>query len=131
MVGLAQRHGLLLLPTFGDYDETLLAVLGRDVGQVASHFAGHPTIFGYDLRNEPKFRDLLIARYPGWPLAPPLALQDASLLAAYGEGFTVEAVAQRRQVDPNWLPTRLTDEQAYWYANSLAIYDSVHAQASD
>jgi hypothetical protein len=130
-VNLAERYGLLLLLTFGDYDETLLAILGRDIGLVVAHYAGHPTVLGYDLRNEPKFRDLLIARYPGWPSAPPLPLQEASLLIAYGEGFTAEAVVQRRRVDPNWLPTRLTDEQAYWYANSLAIYDSLHAQASD
>ena len=28
--------------------------------------------------------------------------------------------------DPMWLPTRLTVDQAYWYANSLAIYERLY-----
>lgn len=131
VIALAREYRLRLLLTLGDYDETQLAILGRDAARIAARYAGHPAILAYDVRNEPQLKDLLIARYPGYPNVPPLPLQGSVLLEMYGEHVTREEVAARRAADPFWLPTRLTSDEAYWYANSLAVYTRLHAEAAE
>lgn len=89
-------------------------------------YAQRAPILAYDLRNEPRFKDLVIARYP---LEISITLQTASLLAVYGEQISPAEVEARRS-DPFWLPTWLSAEKAYWCANALVLYDQLMAQAS-
>ncbi len=122
---LAERHRLLVLLTLGDYDEPRLAVLGNEAGAVAGHCAGRAAVLGYDLRNEPQFADVLVARYPP---DVSVALQGRTLLDTYGQRMSPAEVAERRG-DPLWLPAQLSAEVAYWYANSLALYEELWTEA--
>jgi hypothetical protein len=130
VIDLAGRYGLRLILTLGDYDETLLTVLGFDGGQIADHFNAHAQILAYDLRNEPQFRDLLFAQYPGYPDPTSPALQGPTLIENYGEQVSAQAVAETRRTHSRWLPSRLTDQQAYWFANSMLIYGTFQSEAT-
>lgn len=119
VVDLAARNGLYVLLTLSDYDPRDLAALADTNRRIAEHYRGNPTILAFDLRNEPQFLTLATATYP----AGPPALQRADIIQMYGERVGRDAVpAFRASADGRVLPAWWTDEQAYIYANQLALY---------
>jgi len=118
---LADQRGLRLILTFADYTEVELARLVQIDVAVARRYRGRPTIFAYDLKNEPRFGDLALAEYP--PTLFP-TLQHPLLVAALGETVAPEGIAAYRATDEGRrdIPQRFSDDRAYVYANVLAAY---------
>ena len=121
VLDLADQHDLRLILTFADYGEPDVARLLPIQRAVAARYRGRPTIFAFDLKNEPRFYDLATAIYPPG-VHPPL--QEPALVAAVGMTLPRDRVAEyrasaegRREV-----PARLSDDQAWVYANVVAAY---------
>ena len=121
VLDLADRRDLRLILTFADYAEPDLARLVAVDTAVAARYRGRPTILAYDLKNEPRFGDLALADYPPGLAA---ALQDPALVAAVGETVARQDIAEYRSSEQGRrdIPARLSDDQAYVYANALAAY---------
>ena len=90
---LARQRDLRLLITFNDSRDGDLARVAAVDRAIAAHFAGNPTVFGYDLQNEPRYPDIAGAVYPAGVDVP---FQDASLVRRYGERITLKAVRDGR-----------------------------------
>lgn len=123
VLDLAVRHRLLLIVTFGDYDETRVGEVARISAEIARRYAGHPAILAYDLRNEPNVWTLLETRYPD-DRRP--ALLGPTLVEAYGERASRAYVAAFRATPEGkrgsqGIPERLTDEEAYSYHNAWLL----------
>lgn len=118
---LADQRGLKLILTFADYAEVEVARLAEIDRAVATRYRGRSTLFAYDLKNEPRFSDLALAVYPPGVNA---ALQRAELVAAVGETISRKDIPAYRASEQGEreIPKRLTDDQAYVYANVLAAY---------
>jgi hypothetical protein len=121
VLDLADDRGLRLIVTFADYEEYDPARLAAVGAAVAARYRGRPTLFAYDLKNEPHFSDLALAVHPPGAPAP---LGQAALVGALGETVARadvpahRASAQGRTDVPSWL----SDDRAYVYANTLAAY---------
>src|SRR5258708_40238233 len=63
VVGLAEKHGIQLILSLHDYGERDLARVASTAGQMAQHDRGRPGILAFDLKNEPRFGDLALAKY--------------------------------------------------------------------
>jgi hypothetical protein len=120
VVSLAEKHGLYLIVTLYDYREDDLAKAVVPSEAIARRYAGRSAILAYDLKNEPHYQDLAIAKYPG--AIPPL--QTDVLIRRYGERVKLlEAAAWRQEGDgKNLIPPSFSAQQAYIYANSYRIY---------
>ncbi len=123
VVELAEQNNLKVLITLADYDELDIAKLAQLDGLVAKHFVTSPTVFGYDLKNEPQFVDLVGGKYPEGKT--PIMQTDA-LIQAYGERISQADTDSWRKTSagvrivPPWLPDRL----AYYYANAYKLYEA-------
>ena len=118
---LADQRGLKLVLTFADYGEPSIARLVEVDAAVAKRYRGRPTILAYDLKNEPRFYNLALSEYPPGVSVP---LQQASLVSSVGERIARQDIASYRNSEEGKrdIPVRLTDDQAYVYANALAAY---------
>jgi hypothetical protein len=121
VLDLADRHGLRLILTFAD---DLQPDLGRTVAvesAFARRYARRPTVFAYDLKNEPHFGDLAVARYPAGIDA---ALQRPDLVAAVGEQVARQDIPAYRAdgIGAREVPTFFDDDQAYAFVNVVAAY---------
>ncbi|HWE63819.1 MAG TPA: hypothetical protein VHB98_19070 [Chloroflexota bacterium] len=116
LVTLARQRGLRLLITFNDSKDADLARVAQVDHLIAAHLAGNPTIFGYDLQNEPRYPDIAGAIYPPGVAMP---FQSAALVQRYGQQISLKAVrAGRRAGQWQYAPLdHMTDEQAYVYLN--------------
>jgi len=121
VLDLADQHGLKLILTFADYPEVHLADLVAVDAAVAARYRDRPTIFAYDLQNEPRFGDLALTVYPPGTY---VALQDPALVPLVGEVVPRHEIAAYRASEEGRrsIPTRLTDDQAWVYASVLAAY---------
>jgi hypothetical protein len=121
VLDLADQRGLKLILTFADYNENNLANLVGIEAATTSRYLGRSTIFAFDLKNEPHFVDLALTTYPAGTY---VALQDPALAPAVGQSIARADIAKYRASDAGRarIPTRLTDDQAYVYANVLAAY---------
>ncbi len=121
VLGLADQRALKLILTFGDYPEIHLANLAAIEAAVATRYRGRSTILAYDLKNEPHLGDLGLSEYPS---GAHVALQDPSLVLQVGQSVARSDVAAYRSTGPGQssIPKRLSDDQAYVYANVLAAY---------
>jgi hypothetical protein len=123
MVEIARKHNLRLLITFGDYFETDVSRLMQIDGLVAQHFSGNPTIFGYDLRNEPQFSELIGLVYPNGRRP---VLQTDAMIKQYGEKLTQGAVDEwRRGEGSKYVPGYLDSYQGYIYANMIRWHEAM------
>lgn len=118
VVSLAHQHNLELLLTFTDWAEPNLERAADLDGRIAAHLAGNPTIFAYDVKNEPQFSDIAGAIYPTGTTVP---LQTPDLIPTYGEIVSRAGIADYRR-GSNLIPARMTDEQAYAMANYYELY---------
>src|ERR1700704_4649340 len=63
VVGLAEKRGLQLIVSLHDYGERDLARVSATAGQIAERYRSRPGILAFDLKNEPRFGDLSLAKY--------------------------------------------------------------------
>src|SRR3954469_14553388 len=133
VLDLADRHGLRLLLTLGDYDEPRVAQLARIDGAISARYAGRQTILAYDLRNEPTFWTLQTAAYPNGQKPP---LLSRKLLEQYGEqsaNFYIVAfrASDEGQHGPLAIPERFSEEEAYVYHNNWILSYHLALEATD
>jgi hypothetical protein len=128
ILDLADQRGLKLILTFGDYSENSLANLAAVEAATATHLHGRSTIFAFDLKNEPHLADLALTTYPTFTH---VALQDATLVPTIGQSIARADVATYRASADGQarIPKRLSDDQAFVYANVLGAYLQLLAQA--
>ena len=128
VLDLADRHGLRLIVTLGDYDEPRVSRLATMAGSIAGRYAGRPTIIAYDLKNEPTVWMLQTAMYPTGQKPP---LLSRTLLDHYGEQsarFYIDAfrASDEGQHGPLAIPERFSGDEAYVYHNNWIL--SYHMQ---
>ncbi|MBN1992549.1 MAG: cellulase family glycosylhydrolase [Anaerolineae bacterium] len=119
---LAREHGLYVLLTFNDYHSPHLADVGRFNSKIVTHFKGNPIVLGWDLENEPRLYNLLVATYPDQ--LPPLL--TSALVDAYGE------LVSRAEMGSRNIPGLLRDKPdlAYYYVNAVEAYVRYSGEAS-
>jgi hypothetical protein len=124
LVQAAGNAGMYLLLTLADYSLSYVQTLASHAGLIASHFARHPALLAYDLKNEPRFYHIALMRYPGGnPLYtsgleqqyPPQRDPAAALAWARGDGVA---------------PAFWSDAEAIKYANISEIMDAFLSAAT-
>ncbi|GIW06855.1 MAG: hypothetical protein KatS3mg060_1660 [Dehalococcoidia bacterium] len=125
---LAGKHNIAVILTLYDYGEddlTKVAEVGR---KIAERYKSRPEILAYDLKNEPKYANLVLARYPAG-VTPPLL--TGALIGHYGERMPLaEADEWREGAGKAMSPSRFTREQVYWQANNYKLYLEFLADAA-
>ena len=124
---LAEKHGLQLIVSLHDYGERDLARVAATAGQIAQRYRGRPGILAFDLKNEPRFGDLALAKY-----AAPPPLQQRGLIDAFGERLARAELADYRASDDGTktIPAYLSDDEAWIYVNNLRLYREMLAEAA-
>jgi hypothetical protein len=119
---LARNNGLYVLLTFNDYHSPHLANVGQFNSKIVEHFKGDPIVLGWDLENEPRLFNLLVANYPAD--LPPLL--TSALVDAYGE------LVSRTEMANRTIPGALRDKPdlAYYYVNAVEAYIRYSRDAS-
>ncbi|MCA1644906.1 MAG: glycoside hydrolase family 5 protein [Chloroflexi bacterium] len=127
VVGLAEKHGLQLILSLHDYGERDLARVSATAGQVARRYRARPGILAFDLKNEPRFGDLSLAKY-----ADPAPLQQRGLIDALGERLPRTQVAEYRASEDGvkTVPSYLSDDEAWMYVNNLRLYREMLVEAA-
>jgi hypothetical protein len=133
VMDLADRHGLRLILTLGDYDEPRVARLAAIDGAIAARYASRTTILAFDLRNEPTFWVLQSAMYPN-DQKPPLL--SRKLLDRYGEQAANHFIVAFRASDegqrgPLAIPERFSEDEAYVYHNNWIMSYKLSLEATD
>jgi hypothetical protein len=116
-LSIAQDHDLYVMLALNDAHSVNLARVADLDMKIAERYQDVPTVFAYDLQNEPVFYNLVAAMYPdGYPAA----VQTGQLIDHYGERVsraeTIELRNQRR------IPVFLDDDTAYYYINALRLF---------
>jgi hypothetical protein len=126
-VSLAEKHNLQLIVSLHDYGERDLARVSATAGLIAQRYRGRPGILALDLKNEPRFGDLALAKY-----GSPSPLQQRALIEALGERLARDQVADYRASDEGskTIPSYLSDDEAYIYVNNLRLYREMLADAT-
>jgi hypothetical protein len=127
VVALAEKHGVQLVLSLHDYGERDLARVASTAGQIAQHYRGRPGILAFDLKNEPRFGDLSLAKY-----GSPVPLQQHGLIDAFGERLARADLAGYRASDDGkkTIPSYLSDDEAWIYINNLRLYREMLAEAA-
>ncbi len=116
-LSLAQDHDLLVMITLNDAHLLDMTQVSEIDAKIAARYKEVPTVFAYDLENEPVFYNLAAATYS--KDSPP-PIQSSRLVDHYGEKVKRGAVAdlqrQRR------IPPHLDQEAAYYYINALHLF---------
>jgi Cellulase (glycosyl hydrolase family 5) len=108
VVELARKNGIFILLTFADYGEGDINSLVKVDTAVAQRYVNDHYMFGYDLKNEPNFNDVMGANYPAEMNVP---LQTDAMVKTYGER-TKESITLGR----------LSQERGYYFANANRLY---------
>lgn len=111
---LARKYGLAVMLTFNDEHSPHLAQVGEFNAKIAAHFKGDPVIHSWDIENEPRLYNLLVATFPG----EPCPLLTSALIDHYGE------LIPRSQVDMSRIPAILRGNatKAFYYRNAVEAY---------
>jgi hypothetical protein len=127
VVDSAERQHVQLILSLHDYGERDLARISATAQQLADHYKGRAGVLAFDLKNEPRFGDLALAKYG----APP-PLQQHGLIDAFGERLARGDVGGYRASDDGkqTVPSYLSDDEAYIYVNNLRLYREMLAEAS-
>src|ERR687886_18563 len=114
VVGLAEQRDLQLVVSLHDYGERDLARVSATAGQLAQRYRGRPGVLAFDLKNEPRFGDLCLAKY-----ASPVPLQQRGLISTFGERLPRDQLNDYRASDEGTktLPSYLSDDEAWIYVN--------------
>ncbi len=127
IVGLAEKRGVHLIVSLHDYGESNLTSVAATASKIAQRYRARAGILAYDLKNEPRFNDLALARYP----SPP-PLQQRGLVDRFGERLARADLAEYRASDEGRksVPASLADDAAWQYVNNLLLYREMLAEAS-
>jgi hypothetical protein len=127
VVSVAEKRGVQLIVSLHDYGERDLARVSATAGQVAERYRGRPGILALDLKNEPRFGDLSLAKYASQP-----PLQARGLIDAFGERLKRTELAEYRAGDEGtkMIPSYLSDDEAWIYINNLRLYREMLADAT-
>lgn len=127
VVGLAEKRNLQLVLSLHDYGERDLARVSATAGQITQRYRGRPGILAFDLKNEPRFGDLALAKYPRQP-----PLQQNALIDQFGEQLPRDQLAAYRASDEGikTIPSYLSDDEAWVYTNNLRLYREMLAEAT-
>jgi hypothetical protein len=127
VVGLAEKRELQLILSLHDYAERDLAKVSATAEKIAARYRGRAGILAYDIKNEPRFNDLSLSRYP----SPP-PLQQRGLIDTYGERLSRGELGEFRASDDGRkdIPAAISDEEAWPYINNLRLYRDMLAEAS-
>ncbi|MBV9897222.1 MAG: cellulase family glycosylhydrolase [Chloroflexi bacterium] len=127
VVDLAEKHHLQLVVSLHDYGERDLSKVAAVAGQLAQRYRGRAGVLGFDLKNEPRFGDLALAKY-----ANPVALQQRGLIDTYGERLARDQLATYRASDEGskMIPSYLSDDEAWIYVNNLMLYRELLSEAA-
>ncbi len=111
---LAEKYGLAVMLTFNDEHNPHLVSVGRFNARIAAHFQGNPVIHSWDLENEPRLYNLLVATYPNGPCP----LLTSALVDHYGE------FVPRSRINMNQVPAALRNDRtkAFYYRNAVEAY---------
>jgi hypothetical protein len=123
VTALARSNHLWLIVTFTDWAEPDLAKAADLNKRIAAHLAAEPSILAYDVKNEPQLTDIAGAIYPSGTMTVPLQLPD--LIATYGEKVARADIGNYRTHQGSFIPSRMTDDQAYLLANYYELYKAV------
>ncbi len=142
VLDIAERRGLSLLMTLADFPESDLWNRAMIAGAIAHRYAGRTVVAGYDLKNEPQIGDLVTALFArtdeldpdkwkslgsdaerGHPQPFRPAIQTDAVIHQYGESIPRDSALAWRAMKPDWLPQRLSDDEAYWAINALLTVD--------
>ncbi len=116
-LSLAQDHQLLVMLSLNDAHWLDLARVNQVDAKIAARYKDVPTIFAYDLENEPVFYNLVAAIYPK-PYRPPI--HTSQLVDQYGVRVSRAEAADlqsRRQI-----PSHLDADTAFYYINALRLF---------
>jgi Cellulase (glycosyl hydrolase family 5) len=127
VVGLAEQRRIQLIVSLHDYGERDLARVSATAGQIAERYRGRPGVLAFDLKNEPRFSDLSLAKYPG-----PAALQQKALIDAFGERLPRAELGDYRATEEGSriIPSWMSEDEAWIYINNLRLYREMLAEAS-
>jgi len=114
---LAQAQKLWVMPTLNSSHALELAQVAEFAAKLTTHYKDNPTILGYDLENAPTFYHLAAAQYPTGYTA---TVQTTQLIDHYGPRVSREQVADLQQ--KGHLPSHLTADLAFYYANALHLF---------
>ncbi|HEV7665059.1 MAG TPA: hypothetical protein VGQ62_16125, partial [Chloroflexota bacterium] len=126
VVGLAEKHALQLIVSLHDYGERDLGKITATAGQLALRYRGRPGLLALDLKNEPRFGDLALTRYPSQP-----PLQQRAIVDALGERVARGDIASYRADAAKGVPSYLSDDEAWVYVNNLQLYRDMLSAAAD
>ncbi len=111
---LARKYGLYVMLTFNDEHSRYLARTGQFNAKICAHFKGDPIIHSWDIENEPRLYNLLVAVYPGGQCP----LLTSALVDHYGE-LVPRSQTNRRRVPGNpWNDKNKT----FYYYNAVEAY---------
>ncbi len=127
VTGLARKYGLHLILTLTDWAEPDLSSAADLNRLIAAHLAGEPSILAYDVKNEPQFTDIAGAIYPDSSVVP---LQLPDTLSKYEEKVSRSSIGEYRRNSNGLIPSRMTDDQAYLFANYYELYRDFLSDAS-
>lgn len=116
-LSLAQDYGLRVMLTFNDSHSVNLPRVADVDAKIAARYKDVPTIFAYDLQNEPVFYNLVAAMYPSGYPSP---VQTMQLVSHYGERVSRAETTQLQQ--QRKIPTFLDADTAYYYINALRLF---------
>ncbi|MCB0211288.1 MAG: hypothetical protein KDJ52_18250, partial [Anaerolineae bacterium] len=116
-LSLAQDHALKVMLTFNDVHSLNLAYVSQVDTKIAARYLDVPTVFAYDLENEPVFYNLVAAIYPSGYEA---AVQTSQLVDYYGERVSRQEALEMQK--NRSIPSHLNADQAYYYINALRLF---------
>lgn len=117
VLSLAQDHQLLVMLSLNDAHWLDLGRVGQLDAKIAARYKEAPTLFAYDLENEPVFYNLVAATYPQGYRPP---IHSSQLVDQYGVRVsrTEAAEMQRRRQ----IPAHLDADTAFYYINALRLF---------
>jgi hypothetical protein len=132
VVDLARQHGLMLIVTFGDYDQPRVGEVAKTSAQIARRYAGHPSILAYELRNEPTFWTLQTARYPNGAQPPLLSRRPVEEYGEQAARHYIEAfrASEEGTSGPLAIPEWFSEDDAYYYHNNWLLSYKLSLEAS-
>jgi hypothetical protein len=117
VLSIAQDHQLKVMLTFNDAHGLNLGRVGDLDARIAERYKEVPTIFAYDLENEPVFYNLAAAIYPDGYQPP---VQTSQLVDHYGARVSrQEALELQRD---RRIPSHLDADNAFYYINALRLF---------
>jgi hypothetical protein len=116
-LSLAQDHELKVILSFNDAHFLNLGRVSELDAKIAGRYKDVPTIFAYDLENEPVFYNLVAAVYPDGYKAP---VQTSQLVDHYGVRVSREEALDLQR--NRRIPSHLEADKAFYYINALRLF---------